>query len=347
MHHDDQALPELAGNAGGAELVEFDQAELEPGAGPSPAYFLYMARLAAGSRPAMRAALDRCARYLTDRPGHRVLSSSEYPWHEIRSAHAHIVRARLQAAVDGEDSAGEVIKPTTANRVLAALRGVAKVCFGERWISGEDYAQVKHMPSIRGEALGPLAGRMLADGEVAALFSAAARRRRAPGGSNALDCALLAVLYGGGLRRAEVCRLDLGDYDGERLIVHGKGHKERLVPLPDGARHHLDRWLELRGLEAGPLLCWVKGGVDPTRRLTVSAIDKRLRRLAKSVDGIDPFTAHDFRRTFASTMLERGADVSTVQRLMGHSDPKTTTQYDRRDEGAKRKAVNLLFVPFD
>jgi len=67
------------------------------------------------------------------------------------------------------------------------------------------------------------------------------------------------------------------------------------------------------------------------------------RRLAHA--GVKSFTPHDLRRTFAGDLLDTGADLSTVQKLMGHSNANTTAGYDRRDAKAKRKAVDGLHLP--
>jgi integrase len=71
-----------------------------------------------------------------------------------------------------------------------------------------------------------------------------------------------------------------------------------------------------------------------------------LNKRAKQAGLLYDFTAHDFRRTFISELFDRGVDVSTVQKLAGHSKSETTIRYDRRGDEAKQRAVDLLPVPY-
>jgi integrase len=153
------------------------------------------------------------------------------------------------------------------------------------------------------------------------------------------------VLYGGGLRRAELCGLDLGDFDAAdyALTVRlGKGRRERAVYLPESVCEHVKAWIEVREGEPGPLFCPVRmTGEVPISRLrgeTLWYILKRRQRQA----GMEGITPHGMRRSYVSNLLEAGVDLLTVQDLVGHANAVTTARYDRRGENAKRAAAGRL-----
>jgi integrase len=161
---------------------------------------------------------------------------------------------------------------------------------------------------------------------------------------------MLAVLYGAGLRRAEAVGLDLADYDPDTgaLAVRGKGRQHRTTYVTNGAAEAMAAWLALRGPEPGALFFGVSPGgrLDPERRhMTGQAVLAMLRRRAGQA-GVAGFSPHDLRRTYAGDMLEAGADLATVQALMGHASPTTTSRYDRRPEAARRRAAERLHVPY-
>ena len=158
---------------------------------------------------------------------------------------------------------------------------------------------------------------------------------------------MLALLYGCGLRRSETVVVQLADYaDGAVTINSGKGRKARIVYPPRGGRDAIEAWLERRGDWPGALLCPVrKGGHVQPRAMSDQAVLMRLRFLAKRA-GVKALTPHDLRRSFVGSLLDAGADISSVQALAGHSSTDTTTRYDRRPEDAKRNAAELLHVPF-
>jgi integrase len=156
------------------------------------------------------------------------------------------------------------------------------------------------------------------------------------------------VLCGGGLRRAEVVELDLADYDSgsDALTVRGKGRKERVVYATNGAKEALVAWLDERGEEEGPFFVRIpKGGKLTLERMTDQAVLFILdRRRAQA--GVKAFSPHDLRRTFISTLWDAGADGATIQKLAGHSSITTTARYDRRGEEAKKKAAEMVHVPY-
>jgi site-specific recombinase XerD len=291
---------------------------------------VYLGRLAAGSRRAMSAALDNIADTLTG--GQCDMSTLD--WTQIRYQHAAAVRAAL----------AEKYAPATVNKFLSALRGVMKECWRLGYITAEDYQRAADQPAVRGTSLAP--GRALSMGELATLFEGCAADKRPIG---ARDAALLAVLYGAGLRRAEVVGLNVSDYNRETAelrIRRGKGRKARICWAPAGCVLALDRWLQIRGDEAGPLFCPInKSGKMTVRRLVPQTVlDVLVSRARKH--RVSPFSPHDLRRTFIGDLLDRGADISTVQQLAGHANVQTTARYDRRADTVRRKAVELLHVPF-
>ena len=292
---------------------------------------VYVASLAPGSRRTMRQALDRVAGILTsDRANAETLD-----WPSLRYQHTHAVRAALAARY----------APATANKMLASLRGVLREGWRLGRMTAEEYQRAADLPAVRGTTLPR--GRALTLGELRALFAAVAEDARPA--TRARDAALLAVLYGAGVRRAEAVTLDVADYDpdsGALTIRHGKGNKARMVYATNGARDALAAWLTVRGREPGPLFVPVdKAGRIILRRLTPESVFDRLGALAKRAS-IPRFSPHDMRRSFISDLLDNGADLAVVQAMAGHANPATTAEYDRRGEHAKKRAAGLLVVPY-
>jgi integrase len=164
------------------------------------------------------------------------------------------------------------------------------------------------------------------------------------------DAALIAILRGRGIRRAEAVNLEKADFNlstGALEIREGKGKKDRTVYLPEPAHALVEKWLSLRGEEPGPLLFPIrKGGKIQFRRMTDDRVLKILQRRA-FLAGVDSFSPHDFRRTFCSDLLDAGVDIVTVQKLAGHASPVTTAivrSPGRRNEATGRAALRVLIL---
>ena len=237
----------------------------------------------------------------------------------------------------------ERYSPASTNKMLAALRGVLRESWRLGFMDAETFHRAIDIKTVKGTTLPK--GRSVGSGEMGALVTEC-YADSSPGGVR--DAAILALLYAAGLRRSEVVALDLAHYDTENgglKIVASKGNKARTVYLGNGAKAAMTLWITVRGDEPGPLLYRIrKGGKIVAQRLTDQAIWVILekRTLASKVK---PFTPHDLRRTFAGEMLDAGVDLVTVQHLMGHASPVTTSRYDRRDEQTKMEAATKIHFP--
>jgi site-specific recombinase XerD len=303
----------------------------------------YLARLSPGSRRTMRASLETIAGLASAGE----VGALEFPWWLLRYQHSEAIRGRL----------AENYAPATANKMLSAMKGVLKSCWRLGLMSADERDRASDVEPVRGTRLPP--GRSIPRGELRSLFEVCAREANDPRlrARGVRDAAMLALLYVGGLRRTELASLRLSDYDPqERAVrIRGKGNKERQVFAEGGADLLLASWLELRGEGESeePLFLPVRkdGEVRHTdahgeKKISLSdqAVYKMVKRRHREAK-IKEVSPHDFRKTFVGDLLDAIGDLSTVQKLAGHSDPATTARYDRRGERAMREAASHLHVP--
>jgi len=157
----------------------------------------------------------------------------------------------------------------------------------------------------------------------------------------ARDRAMLELAYSSGLRCAELVALDLDsiDFDGETVRVRGKGGKERIVPLGEPAQRAVARYVErfrpaLVGDPGESALLISKSG----RRLSPSDVTRRLGRWVEEAAIAGRVSPHALRHSFATHMLEGGADLRSIQELLGHASISTTQIYTRVEPGRLRDA---------
>ena len=327
--------PQLLAAAARAEAPDDPPATVPVLAAPgpldrNPAAVYLAAKASSVGRRGLERALNRAAEILTDGLTGDAL---KVDWTELGYQHVMALRALL---ID-QDAA-----PATINHLLSALRGVVKEAFNLGLIEADTMMRIVAVKSVSASTLP--AGRHVDAGDMRRLFDTCSEGDTVVG---ARDAALLGLLYGCGLRRSEVVALQLTDYDAGAVTVRrGKGRKDRIVYAPTGGRAAVDAWLARRGFWPGALLVPVaKGGKLQQRGMTAQAVLLRLRFLADQA-GVSQFSPHDLRRSFVGELLDAGADISSVQQLAGHANVATTQRYDRRPEEAKRKAAELLHVPY-
>lgn len=227
---------------------------------------------------------------------------------------------------------------TTVARKLAAVRALLRVLV-TGGVREDNPAELLHSPK-RPRRL----PRVLKPDEVAALLD----RIPAGGPLELRDRALFELAYGSGLRAQELVSLELAslDFDSETVRVLGKGQKTRLVPVGEHARRALEQYLA-RGRpslaaaapgDADRILFLSKSG----RGLSTSDVRRRLRTWARLVAAHTPSVIdahpHALRHSFATHLLEGGADLRAIQELLGHSSISTTQVYTRVESGRLRTA---------
>jgi integrase/recombinase XerC len=160
----------------------------------------------------------------------------------------------------------------------------------------------------------------------------------------ARDRAILELLYAGGIRVGELVTLDVDDLDFDRSSVRvvGKGSKERVVPLGEPALDALRRYIaqarsELLGPESPPAVLFtnMRG-----RRIGARDVRRLVERYVREVAPGSHASPHTFRHTFATHLLEGGADLRTVQELLGHVDLRTTQIYTQVSKQRLRKVYD-------
>lgn len=219
---------------------------------------------------------------------------------------------------------------TTIARKLAAARGL----HGHLVVTGAAASNPADLlpASKRGSSLPRVLGR----DEVASLLD------RIPARSplEVRDRALFELAYSSGLRAQEIVSLDLGDLDfeGELVRTTGKGSKTRLVPIGEPAQAALRRYLEAARHALGP------AREDPAlfisrrgRRLSASDVRRRLNKWVREAAVAGRISPHTLRHSFATHLLEGGADLRSIQELLGHASVSTTQVYTRVEPSRLRR----------
>lgn len=237
----------------------------------------------------------------------------------LRDCEVERVRARrLRRHLEVLEEQG--LSATSRNRALSAISQLFAFLRGERLMESDPLADIDRPK--RGRRIPHVLGTREVEQLIAAPDSATALGLR--------DRAILEVLYAGGLRVSELVGLKLGDLQLASHVcrVFGKGRRQRLAPLGEPAIEWLERYLE----EVRP--GWARSdGVDEVflsnrgRGVTRQAVWYRIRHYAQQTGIEQKLTPHVLRHSFATHLLEGGADLRLVQELLGHADIGTTEIY--------------------
>lgn len=249
----------------------------------------------------------------------------------LRPAAVDARALRRYAAGLGSRSADARPAPTTVARKLAAIRAFFRV-LREHGLVAQNPADL--LPAPKRPAKLP---RALKPSEVAALLD------RIPAATplELRDRALFELAYACGLRAEELVDLDVRslDFDAEEVRVEGKGAKTRVVPTGERAVEALARYLErarpaLSGGDGEEALFLSKSG----RRLSTSDVRRRLRTWERQAAVAGDLSPHALRHSFATHLLEGGADLRAIQELLGHASVSTTQIYTRVDSARLKTA---------
>jgi integrase/recombinase XerD len=195
---------------------------------------------------------------------------------------------------------------STFNQTVCALRFLYRVTLSRPWtVEQVPFARpTKRLPAV------------LSPDEVERLLAAVSNRKHR---------LVLMTMYATGLRVSEALHLKLADIDSGRMVIrvrHGKGGKDRLVMLSPVLLEELRRYW--RFYRPG---FWLFPGHDPSTPLHITAIQKACKRARQSAGILKPVSCHTLRHSFATHLLESGADLRLIQTLLGHGSVRTTQIY--------------------
>lgn len=295
-----------------------------PDAGQNAALAYLLSLQSDQSKVTMQSFLNNVARII----GFSDLQSC--PWGCLRRHH-------VQAIVSMLNGSGKA--PATVNTYLAAIKGVCKEAWILHQIDVEAYQHIKDVKGVQGSRLPK--GRALQPEEVKLLLRACDDDDQKLG---LRDGAMLAVLAGCGLRRAEIVNLDVASLvRKDRILkVIGKGNKERIAFIPAGAWTRLNAWLDAADLQDGPMFTRIRRhGAMTSERMSSQSVYHILHERSLQA-GIENVAPQDLLRTYATTLFDRGIDIITVKDNLGHTGITTTQHYDQSSDERRRKASEVI-----
>lgn len=236
--------------------------------------------------------------------------------------------SKLQKYLAGISAQGA--KSTTLARKTSALRSFYKFLTLEKIVSKNPALELE-LPKI-----GKPLPKYLSESEIESLITSSCDFKN----SVRLN-AMLELLYASGLRVSELCELPISGILGDKLLIHGKGSKERIVPMHQGAQVALEKWMQIRSESESEKSIFVFPGSGKTGHITRDGFFKLIKKCA-ILAGIAPHrvSPHVLRHSFASHLLSGGANLRAIQTMLGHEDIATTQIYTHVKPDALAKLIN-------
>lgn len=243
----------------------------------------------------------------------------------VTESHVEAFRARLATA--DPDRGGKALAPSSVARGLAAVRGL------HRFATRDGVTAVDAAAAVTPPRPSRRLPRALPVDQMIAVIESAGDTATDTDPGRLRDRAMLELLYASGARAAELVGLDVDDIDGldhpegGAVILHGKGGKERLVPVGrpacDAVNAYLVRGRPALAVKGGPALFLNTRGGRISRQTLWNVVTVAAGRV-----GVDTeISPHSFRHSFATHLLDGGADIRVVQELLGHASVTTTQVY--------------------
>jgi len=246
--------------------------------------------------------------------------------------------ASINSYVDELHNAG--VSASSLNQRLYAIKKFAKEAYHRNWIDSETYTRIKEIENVK--VKGQKLGNWLSKGQVEDALNIPNTKTL----KGRRDRAILAILFGAGLRRDELCNLkadQVQQRDGRWVLVdiQGKGNKTRSVPIASWVKAIIDSYLEMYTPVEYLFVSVYKGDNVREEQLTSDAIYKIIQSYLPDV------APHDLRRTFAQLARKAGASIEQIQMSLGHESVQTTEKYlgTRQDlQNAPSDAIKLDIV---
>ena len=262
---------------------------------------------------------------------------------DLREFSTYLASTKGTASWDWNDLGRAEIRGFMAHETRRGLakrsiaRGLSAVRSFYRWMHRDERVDVNPARTVGSPRLPRTLPAYLDRTQADTLVQHATTRASSGTFTDVRNLAMLELFYSSGLRLSELRGIDLGDMDlvSQQVKVRGKGRKERIVPLGDHAQRALRNYLvvrdrqlqQLRGKNAGRV---ARGAVflsDRGTRLSPRAIQHAMSNLLSAVDEGAGLSTHSLRHSFATHMVDAGADLRAVQELLGHASISTTQIY--------------------